>query len=191
MIIDAFFMFTGGTQAPGNSDGKTDSPTTGTQVSSNVIDLGVGINNSTNIAIPSLTAGGGARDMGIGDDPALKLLVDVEVAFLTGTSLQVNLQGAPESGTTVQTPGSYTTMYTGPVVLLASLIIGARLADIDLPRPVPGQPVPRYLQLQYVEAGSAMTAGKLLGAFVLDRHDQPLQSNAVLGGYPPGITIAN
>jgi|SRR5215472_4413188 len=190
MIIDAFFMFTGGSAAPGNNDGKTDSPTTGTQTSSLQIDLGVGANNTTSVGIPALTAGGGARDMGIGDDPALKLLVDVEVAFTGGTSLGINLQGAPESGTTTQTPGAFTTMYTGPVVLEASLIIGARLADIDLPRPIPGQAIPRYLQLQYANAGTH-GAGKLLGAFVLDRHDQPLQANAVLGGYPPGIAIAN
>jgi len=186
MIIDAFFMFTGGTAAPGNSDGKTDSPTTGTQTSSLQIDLGVG--TVANPGLPPLAANVGGRDMGIGDDPALKLLVDVEVAFTGGTSLGVNLQGAPDNGSAA--PGAFTTMYTGPVVLEASLIIGARLADIDLPRPIPGQVIPRFLQLQYANAGTH-GAGKLLGAFVLDRHDQPLQANAVLGGYPAGITIAN
>jgi len=35
------------------------------------------------------------------------------------------------------------------------------------------------------------TAGAIKGFLVLDRHDLPEQSNAVLGGYPPGITIAN
>lgn len=187
MIIDGFFLFTGGTTTPGNSDGKTDSPTTGTQTSSNQVDLGVG--TVANPAIPALAANVGGRDLGIGDDPAMKLLVDVEVAFLTGTSLQVNVQGAPDSGTA--TPGAFTTMATGPVVPVASLVIGARLFDIDLPRPIPGQVLPRFLQLQYIEAGSAMTAGKLLGAFVLDRIDQVEQANAILGGYPAGVTIPN
>lgn len=186
MIIDAFFLFTGGSASPGNSDGKTDSPTTGTQTSSNQVDLGVG--TTANPSIPALAANVGGRDLGIGDDPALKLLVDVEVAFTSGTSLQVNVQGAPDNGSAA--PGSFTTMATGPVVAEASLVIGARLFDIDLPRQVPGQVLPRFLQLQYVSVGTHVT-GKLLGAFVLDRMDQVEQSNAVMGGYPAGITIAN
>lgn len=186
MIIDAFFLFTGGTVSPGNSDGKTDSPTTGTQTSSNQLDLGVG--TVANPGLPALAANVGGRDLGIGDDPALKLLVDVEVAFTGGTNLQVNVQGAPDSGSA--TPGAFTTMATGPVVVEASLIIGARLFDIDLPRPVPGQVLPRFLQLQYISTGTH-GAGKLLGAFVLDRHDQVEQANAILGGYPAGVTIPN
>jgi hypothetical protein len=38
-----------------------------------------------------------------------------------------------------------------------------------------------------------MTAGKVRGAIVLDRHDQVYQGtvNSILGGYPPGVVVAN
>ena len=42
---------------------QTDAPTTGTQAASNIIDLGV------TSGIPSSANGGGARDIGVGDDP--------------------------------------------------------------------------------------------------------------------------
>lgn len=175
MILDGLLCFTG---VPGTGD----SPTTGTQNSTNVLDLGL------NSGIPTSASGGGARDIGIGDDPAMKVLVLVTTAFASGTSLAVALQGAPDNG--AGAPGSYTTMITGPVVAEASLIVGARLLDVDVPRPVPGQAIPRFLRLSYITVGTH-TAGVIFGTLVLDRHDLPEQSNAVLGGYPPGIAIAN
>lgn len=187
MILDGLLTFTGtfyGATAGVQSGTYTDAPTTGTQTSSNVLDLGI-----SGIPLSSASpTGGGARDIGIGDDPAMKLLVQVAVAFTGGTSLQVNLQGAPDNGSGA--PGSYTTMYSSAVVAEASLIVGARIADIDVPRPVPGQPLPRFLALQYVSVGTH-GAGQLRAHIVLDRHDLPEQANAVLGGYTPGIVIAN
>ena len=185
MILDGLLTFTGtfyGATGGVQSTTYTDAPTTGTQVGSNVLDLGV------TSGIPSSASGGGARDIGIGDDPAMKLLVQVMVAFTGGTSLQVNVQGAPDNGSGA--PGSFTTMLSGPVVVEANLIVGARLLDDDMPRPVPAQPLPRYLALQYISVGTH-GAGQVRGHLVLDRHDLPEQSNAVLGGYPAGVTIAN
>jgi len=178
MILDGYLMFTNFT---GGGTGVGDNPTTGSQVSTNQLDLGI-------IGLPSFAAGAGARDIGIGDDPAMKLLVQVTTAFASGTSLAVNIQGAPDNGSGA--PGSYTVMATGPVVVEASLIAGARLLDIDMPRPAPGQALPRFLQLGYVTVGTH-TAGTLKGFLVLDRHDLPEQANATLGGYPAGINIAN
>jgi hypothetical protein len=106
-----------------------------------------------------------------------------------GTSIGINLQGAPDNGSGA--PGTFTTYVTGPVVALAQLILGARLLDIDIPRPPPGIPFPRFLQLAYATTGTFSGGGKIRGDIVLDRHDQPLQSNATLGGYPPGVIIAN
>lgn len=181
MILDGLLRWTGASGGVGNNDGATDSPTTGTQVSSNIFDIGIS-------GLPVSASGGGARDLGIGDDPAMKLLVIVTTTFTGGTSLQVNIQGAPDNGS--GSPGAFTTMLSGAVVAEASLIQGARLLDDDMPRPVPGQALPRFLQLQYVSVGTH-GAGKLNGYMVLDRVDLPAQANAVLGGYPPGITIAN
>ena len=59
MILDNYLQFTAGA-------GVGDLPTTGTQSSTNVIDLGI-----TSGLPASAVNGGGARDIGIGDDPAL------------------------------------------------------------------------------------------------------------------------
>lgn len=179
MILDGLLTFTSLT---GGGAGNGDSPTTGSQVSTNQLDLGV------TSGVPTSANGGGARDIGIGDDPAMKILVQVTTAFASGTSLQINIQGAPDNGSGA--PGSYTVMASGPVVVEANLIAGARLFDDDMPRPAPGQVLPRFLQLGYVTVGTH-TAGTIKGYLVLDRMDQVEQSNAVMGGYPVGITVAN
>lgn len=183
MILDSLWLFTGGSGGAGNGDGVTDSPTTGTQNSSNIVDIGI----LSGLPV-SASGGGGGRDLGIGDDPALKLMVVVTTAFTGGTSLSVAVATAPDAGS--NTPGSYTTAVTGPVVTEANLIAGARILDIDYPRSAPGTVPPRYVRLSYVTVGTH-TAGKIEGLVVLDRIDQPEQTNAVLGGYPAGIIINN
>ena len=185
MWIDGSFLFTG--TSNGASGGITasayaDAPTTGTQVASNIVDIGV------KSGVPAFSAGGGARDLGIGDDPSLKLMVISTVAFVGGTSLQVVLSGAPDNGSGL--PGSYTAMWTGPAIAVANLIAGAALANIDVPRVIPGQPAPRFLQLSFISVGT-FTGGNVEGAVVLDRFDQPLGSSGALSGFVPGIAIAN
>lgn len=156
-VLDGALQFTGTAGSV-----SSDSPTTGTQSSTNVIDL---LN---------------ARDLGVGDDSALKLLVEVTVAFASGTSLQIVIQGAPDNGS--GSPGTYTTYASGPVIAEASLTVGARLMDLDLPRKAMGAALPRFLRLQYVTVGTH-TAGSIYGSIVLDRQDDVY--------YPPGIVIAN
>lgn len=192
MILDALWLFTGGSGGVGNNDGKTDSPTTGTQNSSNIVDL-------AGPALPaSATPLGGTpgRDLGIGDDPALKLLVQVTTAFTTGTNLTINFQGAPDNGS--GGVGGYNTYVTGPVIGQANLTIGQRLLDIDYPRTIVGAPEPpRFVRLGYVSTGSSWGAGALEGLVVLDRFDQIINVSSTgtaggyLSGYPAGITIAN
>lgn len=185
MILDSLLLFTGGSGGVGNNDGATDSPTTGTQNSSNVVDLG-------GPALPaSFTSPGGGpgRDLGIGDDPALKLMVLVTTAFASGTSLQVNISGAPDNGSGAA--GTYQILAAGQVCTEAVLIAGARVLDIDMPRVGPlNVTPPRFLRLGYVTVGTH-TAGKIEGLIVLDRFDQIENTNAVLSGYPAGITVAN
>ncbi len=133
MILDGYLLFT---SFVGGGTGSGDNPTTGSQVSTNQLDLGI-------TGLPTSGSGGGARDIGIGDDPAMKLLVIVSTAFTAGTSLAVNIQGAPDNG--AGAPGTYTVMATGPVVAEAALIVGARLLDIDMPRPAPAATSPSVL----------------------------------------------
>lgn len=173
MILDALLRFS-------NAQAIT-----ATAVSENVIDLGI------TSGIPSSANGGGARDIGIGDDPAMKLLVQVGTAFATLTSLQVALQGAVDDGTGA--PAAFSTWWTSPAVAAASLVAGARLFDMDMPRPPQGIAIPRYLRLNYIVAGSNASAGTLNSYIVLDRDDQFYSgtNNAIEGGYVAGINVAN
>lgn len=159
----------------------------GTQASANVLDYGIAS------GIPSSASGGGARDMGIGDDPSLKLLVEVSTTFTSGGAgtLSVAIQGAPDNGSGA--PGAFTTWFVSPVYALATLNQGSRLLDIDFPRPPDGVAIPRYVRLLYTVGTATMTAGNVNAYVVLDREDYIYQStdNATRGGYPAGINIAN
>lgn len=184
MIIDGLLLFTGtsnGATATIANASYTDAPTTGTQASSNELDLGV------KSGVPASSAGGGARDIGIGDDPMMKLLIVVTTTFTGGTNIAISLQGAPDNGSGAS--GSYTTMWTSPTILEASLIQGTYIANIDVPRTIPGQVLPRFLRLSNVTSGTH-TAGAYLGAIVLDRFDQ-IGLSGTLSAYPAGVTVAN
>lgn len=159
----------------------------GTQVSTNVLDFGI------TSGIPSYANGGGARDMGIGDDPALKLLVLVTTTFTSGGAgtLAVALQGAVDNGSGA--PAAFSTWWSSPTYALAALNAGSQLMNIDFPRPPDGIAVPRFVRLLYTVGTATMTAGNVSAFVVLDRMDQMYQStdNSVLGGYQAGITVAN
>lgn len=158
MIIDGALQFTGTAGSV-----SSDSPTTGTQNSTNIIDL---VN---------------ARDLGIIDgDDALDILFQVTTLFAGGTSLQIEIQGAPDNGS--GSPGTYTTYASGPVIAEADLVVGRRLFDIKLPRKADAAALPRFLRARYVTVGTH-SAGAVYGAIVLDRQDMVY--------YPAGITISN
>src|SRR6266403_1059005 len=159
----------------------------GTQASTNVIDLGI------TSGLPSSASGGGARDIGIGDDPAMKLLVQVTTTFTSGGAgtLSVTLQGAIDNG--AGAPAAFSSWWTSPAFALATLKAGGRLMDMDMPRPPDGIAIPRFLRLLYTVGAATMTAGNVSSYIVLDRDDQVYQStdNSVMGGYPAGINVAN
>lgn len=184
MILDNLLTFTGtsnGATGGITAGAQTDLPTTGTQAASNIIDLGLA-------GIPSYANGGGARDIGVGDDPSLKLSAIVTTAITGGTSLQLQLQGAPDNGS--GSPGSYTTMWQSAVIAEASLVAGAQLANIDVPRVVFGQALPRFLKLNFISVGTH-SAGAIECQIVLDRDDQIMGTGGAYSGYPAGLTVAN
>lgn len=119
-----------------------------------------------------------ARDLGIGDDPAMRLAVIVTETFLSAgaTTLQVQIQGSTDNS-------SYTVMAESAAIGKASLTLGAQVLPIMLPSVAPGQALPRYLRLNYVVATGPFTDGQLSAYLVLDN-----QQNRA---YPPGIVIAN
>lgn len=184
MILDNLMLFTGtsnGASGGITSTAYTDAPTTGTEVASNVLDIGI------TDGIPNSAAGAGARDLGV--TSKFKLLAQVTVAFTVGTSLQLLLAGAPDDGSGGQ--GSYTTMWTSFAYTEANLDVGAQLANIGIPRVVPGQTaLPRFLRLSFITVGTH-TLGQVMAGVVLDRFDQIQGVDAALSGYRAGINVAN
>jgi hypothetical protein len=186
MIRDGFLTFTGtsnGATGGITSGSYTDKPSTGTQAASNIIDLG------ETSGIPTSANGGGARDIGVGDDPMLKLSIICTTAFNASATLGLQLQGAPDDGSGGQ--GAYTTMWTSPTIANAQLIAGAELANVDVPRVVPGQPLPRWLKLNFITAVGTNTTGLVNAGIVIDRFDQIVGTTGQLSGYPAGIVVAN
>jgi hypothetical protein len=174
MILDSYLKF--------SSAQDLFTPAAGAIDSTNIIDLGIvnGLPNSAN--------GGGARDIGTGDNPAMELFISVSQVFAGGTSLAVALQGAPDNGSGA--PGSYTTMWVSPTIVTADLDAGQQIGNVTVPRPAPGQALPRFLKLVYTTVGD-FTTGTVDAYIVLDRDDQVLGTNGQYSGYPAGLTVAN
>lgn len=185
MILDNLLTFTGtsnGATAGITSGAQTDAPTTGTQIASNIIDLGVAS------GVPSSANGAGARDIGVGDDPSLKLSVICTTAFTVGTSLQLKLEGAPDNGSGA--PGSYTQMWISAAIAEATLVAGQQIANVDVPRVVANQVLPRYLRLSFITVGTHST-GDVEANIVIDRDDQIMGITGRYSGYPAGLTVSN
>lgn len=182
MILDAYLMFDP-PGAPANL-----AQVAGTYNSGNTIDLGI------TSGVPTSANGGGARDIGIGDDPAMKLLVMVTTTFTSGGAgtLQVGLTSAVDNGSGA--PAAFSAIWwASPVYALATLNAGSQLYNMDMPRPPDGIAIPRYLRMSYVIGTATMTAGTVVSGIILDRFDQVYKGtdNSIIGGYPAGITVAN
>jgi hypothetical protein len=186
MILDGLLTFSGAARGAtgGVQNGPyTDTPTTGTQVASNVIDLGLA-------GLPTSAQGGGARDIGIGDYPALKLSAISGGTWAGGTSLQLQLAGAPDNGSGA--PGAFTIMWTGPAITLANLNLGLQLCNVDVPRVIDGQVIPRFLQLSYISVGTWTGGLQTVEAQIVLDLDQQIEGvTGAYSGYPAGITVAN
>lgn len=140
----------------GNLLFDTQSAITSSRASTNVLDLGAN------------------RDIGIGDDPALKLLVTFPTGLTTTNSatLQVQVQASTDSATWV-------TLAQTDVLPAASLGTGMKVAKMD----VPNNGLTRYLRLNYVVGTGVFSAGTVTAAIVLSRDDSPQ--------YPANYNAAN
>ena len=158
MILDSLLMF---------STPASPQAVTVTAASTNIIDL---LN---------------PRDMGIGDDPALKLAIYITTAFTAAgaATLQVQFQGAPDNGSGL--PGTYVTYAESATYAVADLSVGRKLLPIDVPHRdlTLTTTFPRFYRLNYIVATGPMTAGALVAGIVLDRQDA--------SQYPAGLTITN
>jgi len=199
MILDAGLLFTGNFAATSYPAKYADNITS-SGASSFFVDLAQGQTNTNQVALPPSASSPNTqpfRDLGIGDDPALKILVQAVsnaagTGFVGGTSLAVNLQASPDSGT--GTPAGFVTYYSSPVTGIAALNQSQRLLDMDMPRPPASIAEPRFIQLSYTIVGPFTgTTNFILGTLVLDRADQVYNAtvNSTWGGYPAGVTVAN
>jgi hypothetical protein len=157
--------------------------------STDIIDLHLLTGIAWNPPSP-LAAGQGIRDIGIGDSPALKIYAAiVSPGVGAGASLQALAQGAPDDGT--GNPGTWVTYVSGGTVAVAGLIAGARLLDIDWPRPPAGVGLPRFIRLAYNITGAGLTGGTIDGYLVLDRQDQIVSAAGFQSGYVAGVAVPN
>lgn len=145
-----------------------------TAASTNVLDLGI-VNG----------IGGNARDLGVGDEPALKLLMLSSGTFTssgsTGT-LQIDFQGAPDNGSGA--PGTWTTYASSGALSQAtinsyvgSVATGVKLFPIDVPHREAGAALPRYYRLNYTVASGPFTAGTVEAFIVIGRDDATAYPN--------------
>jgi hypothetical protein len=113
------------------------------------------------------SASGLGRDIGVGDDPALEIAIEIQTSFAgSGASMQVYLQAAPDGGS--GTPGSYTILLESQVYGVASLTAGTEIFRTKIPA-APSNLVPKFYKLTYVVTGANMTAGAIISGIILDR----------------------
>lgn len=135
MIIDGLLLFS-----------SAQNLTTGTEASTNVIDL---LN---------------ARDMGPGELP-LRVACYVGTAFATtdAATLRIDLQGSTDNVT-------FNTYASSRTYTAAELTAGKKLAPLDWPNVAVGS-LPRYLRLAYQSGALHWTPGSITSMLVLDRQD--------------------
>lgn len=127
------------------------------------------------------------RDLGVngGEYAPPKLMVLVTTALTsTNATLTVNFQGSTDNST-------WTTYASSPAYAAAALTAGARLFDIDMPRPPAGVAIPRYVRLSYTVGVGTFTAGNITAALVMQRQDTPVSTAGYQSGYPSGFTVTN
>lgn len=142
--------------------------------------------NSTTVASTNIIDLKNPRDLGIGDNPALKLAIYVTTAFVLASStpsLTIQFQGAPDNGSGL--PDTYVTYAESRAYAAADMPLGAKLFPIDVPHrdPTLVATFPRFYRLNYLVATSTFSAGALSAYMVIDRQDS--------AQYPAGLTITN
>ena len=90
----------------------------------------------------------------IGDGQSVRIYVQVTEDFETCTSVQVTLQSSPDDST-------WTTVLSGPVVLVADAVAGKVLLEVTVPKGMT-----EYHKLNYVIDGSNATAGKITAGYM-------------------------
>jgi hypothetical protein len=138
--------------------------TTGTQLSTNAIDLWNGQASLPQVPLQKFApqAGGGQfADPGRGGEP-VQVWIQVNTAFTGGTSLQPKLVMADDAALST----NLTILDETPAVVEASLVSGYRFRLSGLPAGL----TQRYLGIQYVTVGTH-GAGTVTAGLVIDAQD--------------------
>lgn len=99
------------------------------------------------------------EDLGLGrglGTPAIEVFSGAGTPA-AATSLDIQLQGAPDPGTGNTSGCTYVAYIGTEPIPLASILASNRLAAFDFPRRRVGAALPRFIALNYVVAGSAFT----------------------------------
>lgn len=175
------------------SDGQA---ITASAQSTNFYDQLTGDKNTTSFSTsPAASWGPNAtffgEDLGIGQGMGTPRIVVTTgaAAFATLTSLQVQFQGAPNNPT-AQASGLrsdlvFVTYIQTDTIAVALLLASTQIASFDWPMRKAGQALPRFVQLNYVVAGSNATAGSLKAAVTLGPND----GQNTMGQYPSGYSV--
>lgn len=123
------------------------------------------------------------RDMGIGDNPALKFLFSVDTAFTTdstnASTLTIAIQGSTNSTTT-----NFVTLAQSTAYGIASLAAGNKLFPIDMPALPTGLAMPLYLRVYYTSGVASWSTGAISAYMLLDRSDIPVYPKNYNSAYP-------
>lgn len=141
--------------------------------SSNVIDLlGQGQGTAPQNIIGNRTLFG--EDSGLGAvKPQVAVFIGTGLVAVGGSTLNIAMQAAPDSGTPTYLPGTWQTLIeTGP--LTAAQLAAQAMVRFDWPAAFPANLNPRYLRLLFqMSAGGSFSVGVVSAAVVtMVRDDQ-------------------
>ena len=160
MITDGLCNFV----APGNPLSLV--AAAGVAVASSVYDeLGAGVGQAPGNIIGTRSVFG--ADLGVGEKPLLDVAVGTAFATSNGATLNVQFQGAVDSGSPSYQPGTWNTlMETGPIAV-GNLTAGQVIARFPFAMAFPPATMPRYLRLNFVmPSGENFTAGTIAFATI-------------------------
>ena len=132
------------------------------------------------------------EDLGIGKGLGTpRVVVNVGTVFATLTSMQVAFQGAPNNAT-AQASGNrsdltFATYIETDTIALALLTANTRIAAFTWPMRKTGQGLPRFVQLDYIVAGSNATTGTVTSDVTLGDDD----AQTTLPYYPNNYAVAS
>ena len=141
------------------------------QFASSIYDLlGVGVGQAPQNIIGTRTLFG--TDAGIGGHKPLVESVIGTALVGAGASVNCQFQGAVDTGAGGgYLPGTWITLVETGAIAIANLTAQAVLGRFDFPPAFPAGTLPRYLRLNYVISGAAVTAGTIAFAIVTMARD--------------------